>query len=168
MKVAICTEDTYGPGFLRGLISKMRREGYISKDLKVVKIALIKKCHNVRNKVLAVIREVDRVLILIDKENEYEYDEREHIWRHLKGLKESDRSKVVVVATEPCIEEWICKSLGLNFDRTGLNVEQKPDRVLRRRYGYKKRRLPKYVNKLDIDGLLRNSKSFKEFCAALR
>jgi len=167
MKVAIYTEDTYGPDFLRRLINKMRKERYISKDLKVVKIALIKKCHNVR-KVLAVIREVDRVLILIDKENEYEYDEREHIWRHLKGLKGRDRSKVVVVATEPCIEEWICKSLGLNFDRTGLNVSQKPDRVLRRRFGYEKCELPDYVDKLDIDGLLRNSKSFKEFCAALR
>jgi len=167
MKVAIYTEDTYGPDFLRRLINKMRKERYTSKDLKVVKIALIKKCHNVR-KVLAVIREVDRVLVLIDKENELEYDEHKLIWGHLKGLKESDRSKVVVVATEPCIEEWICKSLGLNFDRTGLDVNQKPDRVLKRKLGYEKHRLPDYVDKLDIDGLLRNSNSFKEFCAALR
>ena len=170
MKVAIFTEDTYAPKFIKNVINRLISEGFISTKIEFAKLhtpSLIKKCHNVR-KVLSVIRDVDRVLILIDKENSDEYDEDRDVWRHLRNLKEQDRRKIVVIATEPEIEEWICESLDIPFDKTGRDLERKPSKILDKNHNYKKSKLPKYAENLDFEKLLRNSKSFKEFCNSLR
>jgi len=169
LKVAIYTEDTYGLSFIKNVINRLISEGSISTKIQFVKTytpSLIKKCHNVR-KVKSVIREVDRVLIIIDKENIYDYDENKEIWRHLSRLKSEDKSKIVVIATEPEIEEWICISLGIDFDKTGYNVRNKPSEVLKRRFDYKKRRLKDFSDKLDFDKLLAESGSFKLFYESL-
>ncbi|RLE85522.1 MAG: hypothetical protein DRJ41_01035, partial [Thermoprotei archaeon] len=63
--------------------------------------SLIRKCHNVGRKVKPVLREVDRVIIIIDKENINTYSEEKDVWRHLLNLRKEDRDKIVVVATEP-------------------------------------------------------------------
>ncbi len=92
LKIAIYTEDTYGLGFIKNVINRLISEGFVSTKIEFVKTytpALIKKCHNVR-KVRSVIREVDRILIIIDKENIDEFDELNAIWRHLRNLKDSE------------------------------------------------------------------------------
>ncbi len=63
-------------------------------------------------------------MIIIDKEDTYNYDENKDVWRHLSGLKNEDKSKIVVIATEPEMEEWICISLDLNFDNTGYDKKE--------------------------------------------
>ena len=169
MKIAIFTEDRYGIGFLKKVVNRLISEGYLKEKIEFAKPhtpSLIKKCHNV-SKVKAVVREVDKVLIVIDKENVSEYDEDREIWKHLKGLSKADKAKIAVIATEPCIEEWICISLGLNFDKTGNNVERKPDRVLESRKKYRKQDLPNYALQLDFEKLLKESNSFKRFYYAL-
>ncbi len=140
MKVAIFTEDRYGLGFIKAVVNRLIAEKRIQKVefVRTYTPSLIKKCHNVR-KVKSVVREVDRVLIIIDKENTYNYDENKDIWRHLSGLKSEDKSKIVVIATEPEIEEWICISCGIAFDKTGYNVKDKPSEVLKRKLCYKKK-----------------------------
>lgn len=169
LKIAIYIEDTYGPGFIRKVINHLIKEGYIkNRRFKYRKEtpALIEKCHNVR-KVKPVIREVDRILIIIDKENTYNYDEDKEIWGHLGRLKDEDRSKIVVIATEPEIEEWICISLGMEFDRTGYNTNNKPSKVLKREEDYKKEKLEDFADKLDFNKLLAESESFKLFYESL-
>lgn len=171
MKVAIFTEDTYGIKFLKEIINKLIREGYLKGNIEFVRSytpSLIKKCHNVGIKVKSVIREVDRVIVVIDKENVYNYNEEMEIWRHLKNLSSKDKSKISIIATEPCIEEWICISLDFEFDKTGADIDLKPDRVLERNIGYKKEELAKYAEKLDIEKLLKYSESFKKFYNALK
>lgn len=170
LKIAIYTEDTYGLGFIKNVINRLISEGFVSTKIEFVKTytpALIKKCHNVR-KVRSVIREVDRILIIIDKENIDEFDERDAIWRHLRNLKDSDRKKIIVIATEPEIEEWVCLSLNLEFDKSGRNIEKKPSRVLENDYNYKKCRLAKYANDLNFRKLLNESKSFRKFYESLK
>ena len=171
MKIAIYTEDKYGIKFLKKVVNRLISEGYIYEKIEYQKLyepAHIRKCHNVK-KVKAVIREVDRVLIVIDKENSDSYDENKEIWRHLKDLKDEDRAKITVIATEPCIEEWICISLGLSFDKTGRNLERKPDRVLKDELNYKKSRLHEYTSQLDFKKLKTesNSFSFRKFISGL-
>jgi len=169
MKIAIFTEDRYGIGFLKKVVNKLISEGYLNRRIEFAKPhtpSLIKKCHNVR-KVKTVVREVDKVLIVIDKEKVDEYDENREIWKHLKGLSKADKAKIVVIATEPCIEEWICVSLGLSFDKTGNDKERKPDRVLKREKKYKKEDLPNYALQLNFEKLLKESDSFKKFYNAL-
>ncbi|MDI3498954.1 hypothetical protein [Archaeoglobus sp.] len=168
MKVAIFTEDKYGSGFIKAIINRLVKE----KIVPAVEFAStytpkhIKKCHNV-SKVKSVVRDVDRVLIIIDKENNYEYDENRDIWRHLKGLKEQDKVKITIIATEPEIEEWICISLGLNFDKSGSNSDSKPSRVLKRECNYKKSDLKSYAEKLDFEKLMNGSGSFRRFLDAI-
>ncbi len=164
MKVVIFTEDRYGRGFLKKVVNRLISEGYLKRKIEFIKphtSLLIKKCHNVR-KVKSVIREVDKVLIVIDKENVNKYNEYREIWRHLKGLDETDKAKISVIATEPCIEEWICISLRESFDKTGGNTREKPDRILKLKIGYEKCRCIDFVEKPDFEILLKNSNSFKK------
>jgi hypothetical protein len=98
MIVAVFMEDRYGPGFIRKVINRLISEEYVKENIEFAKLgnfvrmgknpALIKKCHNVGRKVKAVVKDVDRVLLVIDKEDTYNYDENREIWRHLKDLKE--------------------------------------------------------------------------------
>ncbi len=170
MRVVIFTEDRYGKGFLKKVVNRLISEVYLKKKIEFAKPytpSLIKKCHNVR-KVKTVVKEVDKVLIVIDKENVSKYDEYREIWRHLEGLDETDKSKITVIATEPCIEEWICISLRESFDKTGGNTREKPDRILERKIGYKKCKCGKLVEKLDFEILLKDSNSFKKFYETLK
>ncbi len=168
MKVAIFTEDRYGLGFIKAVVNRLIAEKRIQKVefVRTYTPSLIKKCHNVR-KVKSVVREVDKVLIIIDKENIYNYDEDKDIWRHLSGLKSEDKGKIVVIATEPEIEEWICISCGITFDKTGYNVKDKPSEVLKRKLCYKKEKLKDFADKLNFEKLLNKSKSFEIFYKAL-
>jgi len=166
MKLAIFTEDRYGLGFIKATVDRLIAEKRIQKVefVKTYTPSLIKKCHNVR-KVKPVIR--DRILIIIDKENTYNYDEDKEIWRHLGRLKDEDRSKIVVIATEPEIEEWICITLGMEFDRTGYNTNNEPSKVLKREEDYKKEKLEDFADKLYFNKLLAESESFKLFYESL-
>ena len=168
MKVAIFTEDKYAPPFLKELIHKLEKEGFINKIEFVRKYtpSLIEKCHNVGSKVRAIVREVNRVIIVIDKENP-NYDEDKEIWRHLKNLKSKDKRKIVVISTEPEIEEWICVSKGMGFDSTGINKNKKPSRILKEKINYKKSDLPKFAEDIDVKKLLKCSESFKKFVQSL-
>ena len=172
MKIAVFTEDKYCPRFIRKVVNRLISEGYIIGNIEFARShtsALIRKCNNVSvsRKVKAVIRDVDRIIIVIDKENTYDYDENREIWRHLKDLKEEDIQKVHVIATEPEIEEWICVSLGIDFDRTGYDTNRKPNKILERKEDYKKSKLDKYAEKLDFEKLLNSSESFKKFHGSL-
>ena len=168
MKIAVFMEDKFGPGFIKKVINRLISEDYISRNIEFARSytsALIKKCNyvSVGRKVKSVIRDVDRVVLVIDKENSYTYDENKEIWKHLKDLKEEDRRKVHVVATEPEIEEWICISLDMDFDRTGYDKDRKPSKILERKEDYKKSKLDKYAERLDFEKLLNSSESFKKF-----
>jgi hypothetical protein len=171
LKIAIYTEDTYGPAFIRKVINRLIKDGKIKNrkfEYQRNSPALIKKCNESKfRKVRSVIKEVDRVLIIIDKEKTYNYDENKAVWQHLSGLKNEYLRKIVVIATEPEIEEWICISLGIDFDRTGYNAKDKPSEVLKRKLGYKKERLKDFANKLDFNKLLAESESFKLFYESL-
>lgn len=170
MRIAIYTEDRYGIGFLKKVVNRLISEGHVGRKIKFAKThtpSLIKKCHNV-GKVKTIVRDVDRVLIVIDKENTGKYDENREIWRHLKRLNEADKTKIIVIATEPCIEEWICISLGLGFDRDGNDKERKPDRILEKEKGYKKSELPNYAFQLNFKRLLKESNSFRKFYKELQ
>ena len=169
MKIAIYTEDRYGPQFIKNIIHRLQDEGFIE-NIQFARThtpSLIEKCHNVGNKIKSIIRDVDRVIIVIDKENIREYDENKEIWRHLRELKEKDKRKIFVVSNEPEIEEWICISKNLRFDESGINKENKPSKILERKIGYKKDRLPAYVNEIDIKKLMKRSKSFRKLVHSL-
>ena len=177
MIIAVFTEDRYGPGFIRKVIGRLISEEYVKENIEFARLgnfvrmgknpALIKKCHNVGRKVKAVVKDVDRVLIVIDKEDTYNYDEDREIWRHLRDLKEDYRRKIRVIALEPEIEEWICISLSLNFDKTGYDKTRKPSKVLERGHNYEKSKLDRYVEKLDFEMLMKNSSSFRDFYNSL-
>ncbi len=85
----------------------------------------------------------------------------------MNRLSDEDRAKITVIATEPCIEEWICISLGLSFDKAGKDLEKKPDRVLKDKMDYKKSNLPKYVSQLDFKKLMNESESFRKLIDGL-
>lgn len=68
--------------------------------------------------------------------------------------------ELIVVACNPCIEEWIVANMCLN--------DAKPLEFLKRNHKYEKRHLPGYADRLDIDIPSSKSQSFRKFFDALR
>jgi len=167
MKVRIFTEDRYAPGFINELIKRLKNEGYLNPNIQT-KTSPINKYNyrKVNEKIKASITDYDKIILLIDYECKKYTNPEDIIRQYTKDIK--NKEKITVIFTEPEIEEWICISLGYKFDKNGFTKYKKPSKILKEKIGYEKSNLHKYVKDLNINLLLENSRSFKEFLEALK
>ena len=98
----------------------------------------------------------DKVIVIADGDNHPKTKEKE-IKKHVPR-KFKKNTKIIVFKYE--IEEWICKSLGIAY-------RGKPSAALKRSKNYFKRDLPKYVEKLDLERLDKET-TFQEFLKAIK
>lgn len=157
----ILTEDFYGKDFFKELVERLKREGYIKSEHRIEYEWLPGKCNpKVTRKILPKVRYLDRVIVVIDAEGENRIEVRRFVERHIPyNLKE----KTKYIVFNYCIEEWICKSLGIKLSQNP--VESLKDYLRKAKganYDYEKSMLPDFVEKIDI-GKLVNDQLFKEF-----
>ena len=165
--MCILSEDTYGVDFLRGVVDRLVKEGFVSP------VQLVEGGHsngmagNVCNtKVNRILRAAipegtcDRVVVAIDADgHDPAAKEQEFIEKHVPTEL---RGSVCVLAFEQEAEEWITVSMGKGVAPGGL----KPSEYLRQHERYEKRKLPEYADELNLDSL-RELRSFRKFLECL-
>lgn len=100
-----------------------------------------------------------KFIVVFDSDGENNAEQR--IQQELiKELSENDlQIELIVVACNPCIEEWIVANMCLNTN--------KPVDFLKQNRKYEKRHLPRFVDEIDVDRLRDKSQSFRKFYEAL-
>lgn len=158
-KVIFC-EDTYGKGFFKDLLDKLKKEGLVSTHLGVD----IEKFYGLCNpklgrqlKVLAHQRNRNFFIIVVDADGGNRAEARTKVVDHVPN---SLRNVTHFIIFKYEIEEWLCFSLGIRID-------DKPSVILRHRLRYEKYRLRSYVPKLNLTRLMGCS-SFHDFVNYLR
>lgn len=168
MRRIIYVEDTYGVGFHRGLLEKLRGAGLLSSDLnpRFERLPAGKCNRALQRKVLAKIVELGaaalKAVFVVDSEGDPEAG-RAAILRHFGNPPPG--VSVRVVAVDPRHEAWLC--IGLGGSRSGCRGD--PEEVLHRLRGvrYDKERLGEWVTDVDIGRLL-GEPDFRDYLDSLR
>jgi len=157
-KVILC-EDTYGKGFFKDLLNRLKSEGFVSTHLGVNVEMFYGPCNSKLGrqlKIMAYQKNCDFFIVFVDADggNQAEVRERvdEHVPNHLRNV-------TCLIVFEYEIEEWLC----FNF---GIRINDKPSVILKHRLGYEKYRLRSYVRKLDLHRLMKCN-TFHDFVNCL-
>jgi len=170
----VITEDISGKKFVEEIIQRMRESNLISQDLKVDIDYGARPCRHKLTRIIKLYltapyilgkkkKPYNKVILLCDGDGNpgKVFDEvKDHVPKDLLD-------RVIIIVLDHEIEEWICTSLGI---RWSFKPSKALDQYVRRNIkkdGYRKRDLPKYIKYLDINKLLNNSRSFKEFYNAI-
>lgn len=158
MRFYFIVEDSYGVAFIKKIFQKKHNAGLFSGTLVDARRSpLGPKITRIIRAVRSKPKTVDRVIILADADGE-SIDEKAKI---LYGYVDKQyRSQVSVVLLDYEIEDWICYSLRIRVS------QKKPSDILKEKFRYEKRQLPKYVPKLDCN-ILRTCSSFQRLLTAL-
>ena len=153
MRFFFLVEDTYGGEFIKRLFDKKLGEGLFSGKMTGARRSPIGP------KLAKIIKTQDkdvRIIILADADDKPIQTEKASISQYIQK-EDAQHVKIVLLTYE--IEEWICYSLGLDID-------DKPSKILERKIQYKKNRLPEYASKIDC-AKLTDCQSFKRLVDAM-
>ena len=153
MKFFFLVEDTYGDEFIKQLFDKKLGEGLFSGKMTGARRSPIGP------KLAKIIKTQDkdvRIIILADADDKPIQAEEMRISQCIQKER-AQHVKIVLLTYE--IEEWICYSLGLDMD-------DKPSKILERKIQHKKNRLPQYASKIDC-AKLTDCQSFKRLVDAM-
>ena len=153
MKFFFLVEDTYGDEFIKQLFDKKLGEGLFSGKMTGARRSPIGP------KLAKIIKTQDkdvRIIILADADDKPIQAEEMRISQYIQK-EHAQHVKIVLLTYE--IEEWICYSLGLDMD-------DKPSKILERKIQHKKNRLPQYASKIDC-AKLTDCQSFKRLVDAM-
>ena len=153
MRFFFLVEDTYGNEFIKRLFNKKRDEGLFSGKMTGARRSPIGP------KLAKIIKTQDkdvRIIILADADDKPIQAEETRISQYIQK-EHAQQVRIVLLTYE--IEEWICYSLGLDMD-------DKPSKILERKIQYKKNRLPQYASKIDC-AKLTDCQSFKRLVDAM-
>lgn len=161
MKIKLIVEDLYGGPFFIDVIQRLKEANLVNKNLIIPKPKhLPADCNQKLDEILKMFDEMcDKIIIIFDADDPQKY--REKYDRAEGHIPHNMKTQVKIVLAEYEIEEWICISKNIRW------MHSKPSEVLKKKFGYEKRDLPKYASKLDFDKLQKNCKSFKAFLKAL-
>lgn len=156
MKVTILIEDTYGKPFMEGLIKHLK-----SKELIVRSWAFKVNQYNVYklDKMLRAATDSDKIILFVDCDGDCKNNNARSI--HEICEKQND-GKIGIIDLRYEIEDWLCISEGMKLGK------QKSSSAIMAKRGYKKFRLPEYSTKLNVELLMKNCKSFKDFIILLK
>jgi len=162
LRVLILTEDTYGPKFLKGIITRLKNNNKVPQGTTVVYTKMPADCNSKMERILTVrARSVDRIVILVDSDR-WGSTEKAHK-RAASHIPESLKKRTIIIPLRNCIEDWVCTGL-----KCGSNVKE-PVKLLKKRFqkGYEKHQLPDFANMLDLDVLEAKEDSFRKFLSSL-
>ncbi len=162
INTVVFAEDTYGVGFYREILRKLRESNAIPKHVRVKIMRLPSRLCNsgLEKKLLARLarQKPDKVVIVVD--SDYQSDEaRRKITRHLDKL----RGSVSVVLADPRHEAWLCLGLG----GSPSTCRSRPEDFLSRRVGapFDKKMLEVLAKNVDVGRL---SSIDREFARLVR
>lgn len=156
MKVTVLIEDTYGKPFLDSLLKYLK-----AKELVDHSWAFDVNQYNVYKlgNMLRAANESNKIIVLVDCDGDCNKNNAPII-HDICEKQSNERIGMVYLRYE--IEDWICVSEGMKLDK------QKSSTVMMAKRGYKKFRLPEYADKLNVELLMNNCKSFKDFMTLLK
>lgn len=165
IRVCLLTEDTYAPAAIEELIKKLGDAGLIGRRVDVIKrehtYGKYEPCNPKLGRIIkAIADKCDRILVFVDADGgDVELTRKERVDSH---VDKAYKAKVKVVVFQQEIEELI----------DNFHISQRPSDSLRRRIGYHKRELKKYIDELDLkdEGTLKrlgNLQSFKDLISFL-
>ena len=164
-RALILTEDKYGESFFKKLCQKLKEHGLISKQLHCDVKKLPGKCNSKTERILLAREGLDdQIVIIADAHG----TNKKEVIASLKGhIPKSFKKITHLIIFDYCIEEWICKGLGIKY---GTDPVTDLDRYLRSTSGekYEKYMLPSFLNRIDINLLINNDKNFNCFLLLLR
>ncbi len=162
MNITVIAEDSYGRGFFRNHLAKLKDLGIVSRDVCFDVKSPLKPCEKKLERILKSIlifsKDGDKILIVMDADCRDISSVKERVECHIRNVYRDFRVKVgihcVMVKTE--IEEWIC-------DYKGYKYECKPSQILRAKANYEKSKLPEYGWEIEPSELAGKNSSYKEF-----
>lgn len=159
-EVLIFSEDTHGKIFFMNLVNRMKQENYIDRNNAFNTDRYPGMCNpSIKGRIIAKREDLgyQKFIINLDADGKKIDEIIQDVVVHFPNGYEGDIS---VVFNRHEIEEWICCSENISFN-------EKPSKILKHERKYEKRHLPNYVQKLDIEKLLRDCESFCEFIDCL-
>jgi len=159
-RTLILAEDKYGESFFKKLCKKLKDNGLISKQLTFNVKKLPGKCNPKTERILLARENLDDQIIIVA--DAHGTDKKEVIASLEVHIPKSFKKITHFIIFDYCIEECICKSLGIRY-RTDPVTDL--DRYLRNTTGekYEKHMLPSFVNHIDVNVLVNNDNNFKCF-----
>ncbi len=155
-------EDTYGTQFFKKLYSRLKDEFHITcKILKFIKISGI--CYQkFTNQLKASLQNNSNIEVIIIADGD---NKKSEIYNRIEShINEKHKDRSHVILFDYCIEEWICKSLGIKYSSKPVEALSKYIRSHQSaKAKYKKKELPNFVNKLNFQILLNNDEQFRAF-----
>jgi len=166
MIVKLICEDYYGYDFFSSLIGRLKASNNASRQLHVNNGRVPPICNHKLDRVLKADTSSDKIIIIADGDGD-SLKVRKNLDSHVPAVK---KATVEIIVFEFEIEEWVCKSLKLDFHGT------KPSEclsMLSRKKGsakspYHHKDLPSYSSKIDIPLLLRTDQHFQRFVSCLK
>jgi len=166
MKRIILVEDTYGVGFHRTVIEKLKEVGELGNNFnpKVDRLPAGKYNSGLRGKVIARCGVEDaKILIVVDTEGRPD-EVKDYIDRIFSNIPPDIRINTVFV--DPRHETWLC--IGLGGDKT--RCRQDPEHELRKLRGvrdYRKEHLSEWAKDIDVHKLLEEH-DFRKYIEMLK
>lgn len=166
----IIVEDSYGIGFHREIIGKLKKEGYLDNSFnpRIERLDTGKCNPKLRRSIYSryMDSEALKILFVIDSEGRANAA-HEDITRHFNG-RAPLREKVLsidVVAVDPRHEAWLCIGLGGDPKKCRQTPEYTISRIKKKQYDWKGY-LAEWANDIKIDYLL-NENDFKTYVKKL-
>ena len=170
-KITLLTEDRYGVEFLKRLIHS-KLAGLIdvrSVSLNIQRIAGLCSLKFTRQLTLLASMS-DKTIIIVDGNGQPNKVYESIYEKHVKQVEKRLRNvRIAMVVLDKEIEEWVCLSLNIKY---GHKPSEALNEYLRRKHGarlrYEKYMLPDFTDKLDIQKLIKLSRSFRKFIHELK
>jgi hypothetical protein len=107
-------DNSYAKLLLKSLIEYLKDRNLMGRGVSVGSSPPANKCSNdMRKYIEAAVDKCDYIVILVDSERESPESVRRHILeKHVRGL-DVDLSRIKIIVTTPCLEEWLCKLIAL-------------------------------------------------------
>ncbi len=169
----LLVEDTYGVGFHRTIIEKLRENNQLSQTKIRVERLPAKKCNPaIIRKILAktIDKKKTRIIIVIDTENRdpktaIEKDIKQHLENHFKNKTKPRNLEIHITTIHPYHEAWLCIGLGANKQKCRKNPIQQIETLLNTKY--EKHMLATQAKHIDINKL-KEEKDFKQYLKLLK
>lgn len=153
--IKIFTEDSQGKAFFRELIKRLKDTNEINHHLKtsIDSIPGNSPCCSKQTRVFSTVTYFEKIIIIFDSDG---IENRNNKIEKMKiHIPQEFSDKFFLILCEEEIEEWICKSLNIDYNN------QKPSKALnnycrersRGKSEYHKSNLKNYVNIIDIEVL---------------
>jgi hypothetical protein len=150
-------DNSYAKLLLKNLIEYLKDRNLVGRGVSVGGSPPVNKCSNdMRKYIEAAIDKCDYIVILVDSERESPESVKRHILeKHVRGL-DVDLSRIKIIVTTPCLEEWLCKLMALRDLKPKKCSGDSCDDVISAIQGvlgdvYKRRMLPAHFMKYFSD-----------------